>query len=81
MSRPAQVLSQSSQVLLWTALGSVAAIAAVIIAVRLADEDRIPIFQQSAALLVAGGGAAVAGTAVAVCLVRESALFRYFKQR
>ncbi|WP_369961920.1 hypothetical protein [Leifsonia sp. EB34] len=81
VSRSAQVLSQSCQVLLWTALGSGAAIAAVIIAVRLADEDRLPIFYQSAALVVAGGGAAVVGSAVAVCLVRESALFRYFKQR
>jgi hypothetical protein len=49
--------------------------------VRSADEDRIPIVLQSVTFLGAGGGAAVAACAVTVCLLRESALFRYFKQR
>lgn len=81
VSRLAQVVSQSAQVLLWATVGSLVAVAAVIVAVRLPDEDRIPIIQQSLSLAVTGGGAAVASCAVAVCLVRDSALFRYFKQR
>ena len=81
VSRLAQVVSQSAQVLLWAAVGSLVAMAAVIVALRLADEDRIPIIQQSLTLAVAGGGAAVASCAVAVCIVRDAALFRYFKQR
>jgi hypothetical protein len=53
----------------------------VLITVRSASEDRLPVVLQSVTLLVAGGGAAVAACAITVCLLRESALFRYFKQR
>lgn len=81
VGRLAQVLSQTVQVLLWTIVGSAAAVAAVLVAVRLADDDRLPILQQSLALVGAGGGAAVASCAIAVCLIRHSALFRYFKHR
>lgn len=81
VGRLAQVVSQSTQVLLGASIGSAATLAAVLITVRSASEDRLPVVLQSVTLLVAGGGAAVAACAITVCLLRESALFRYFKQR
>ncbi|MCI0157051.1 hypothetical protein KNO15_10125 [Leifsonia shinshuensis] len=81
VARAAQVVSQTAQVLLWVAVGAVASLALVLVAVRLPVEDRMPIVQQSAVLLVAGGGAALAASALTVCAIRDSALFRYFKNR
>jgi hypothetical protein len=81
VGRLAQVVSQSTQVLLGASIGSAATLAAVLITVRSASEDRLPVVLQSVTLLVAGGGAAVAACAITVCVLRESALFRYFKQR
>lgn len=81
VGRLAQVVSQTAQVLLWVIVGSAATVTAVLVVVRLADEDRLPILQQSVVLVAAGGGAAVASCALVVCLIRDAAVYRYFKQR
>lgn len=81
VARAAQVVSQTAQVLLWVVVGALVSLALVLVAVRLPIDDRMPIVQQSAVLLAAGGGAALATGAVTVCAIRDSALFRYFKNR
>ena len=75
------MISQAAQVAVWAFVGSIAALAVVVVVVRLPSDDLLPIATQSALLVSAANGAAIASCALAVCILRDSALFRYFKNR
>lgn len=81
VERLAQVVTQASQTAVWSATGIAATTAVAVACLPVGDVDLVPLLLGTATVLCAGASAAVCSCAVATCLIRERALFRYFKNR
>ncbi|RDV44359.1 hypothetical protein DOE76_13335 [Leifsonia sp. ku-ls] len=81
VGRLPQVISQTAQCAVWVSIGAIGALSAALVPLPPHESDRGPLLTASALILVAGAGSALASCAFATCLIRESSLFRYFKNR
>lgn len=81
VDRLAQVISQLTQTVTWTLVGSIASIALALALIRVEDGDLVPLLLRSALVLAAASLSSLSASAVCTCLVSERALFRYFKGR
>jgi hypothetical protein len=79
--RIAIATSLVAQTACWVLCGGSAALATIVSAIPLDAADRLPLLLQTSHVLAAAAAAAIGTTALAACLVREKALFRYFKGR
>lgn len=81
VGRLPQVITQTGQCVIWASLGAAGALSAVLVSLPPQDADRGPLLTASVLVLAGGAGSAVTACGVTTCLIRESSLFRYFKNR